>query len=87
VRALLERTDGARWVGTSEGLFRGRDERFERIGPAELVGVRCVLEDPVSGTVWVGTETGLARLEGSTLRCYGVSGWRATATSRRVTTS
>jgi len=67
VRALLESRDGSFWVGSVGGLYRRDGGRFEPVFPGELAGVRCLLEDPSAGALWVGGQEGLARIEGESV--------------------
>jgi PAS domain S-box-containing protein len=63
---------GTIWIGTySEGLFRMEGEALTRV-PFEETGSRKIicLTTNLAGALWVGTETGLARLETAGFRRY-----------------
>jgi ligand-binding sensor domain-containing protein len=56
---------GTIWIGTSEGLYRIRDQRIDILNRASgLAGerVRAILPNP-DGTLWVGSDGGLNFLE------------------------
>jgi ligand-binding sensor domain-containing protein/signal transduction histidine kinase len=66
VNAVIEDREGAILAGTSAGLFRLRESRFERIAFPAPTGVHeaefvNVLFVDGSGTLWVGAATGLYR--------------------------
>ena len=69
IRALFEDSRGTLWVGTNEqGVFYYHDGRFYGIndpGTTEFLSVRCFAE--VNGTVYVGTSSGLARIDKNTI--------------------
>lgn len=78
IRALFEDSRGNLWVGTNDkGVFVYEDGRFTACDlPKEDLyhSVRCFAED-ASGTVYVGTSTGLAKIGGSReLTPVGVQG-------------
>jgi diguanylate cyclase (GGDEF)-like protein len=66
VTALYEDRVGRILVGTrGGGIVRFKDDRFVRESGFEATAglrVKAILEDP-SGTLWVGTETGLVRIK------------------------
>jgi ligand-binding sensor domain-containing protein len=70
VYCLLVSHDGVLWVGTEGGgLLRYSGGKFRAFGPAEGLTngfVRVIYEDR-TGTLWVGTDDGLYRLEGERL--------------------
>lgn len=59
IRSLAFDASGALWVGTNgDGLFRYRDERWERFGPENGLPARRInvlLHSPEEGLLWVGT--------------------------------
>ncbi len=71
VYSLLTARDGTLWAGTEGGgLIRYREGAFRIFGALEGLTnlfVRVVFEDR-HGTLWVGTDRGLFRLEGTALR-------------------
>jgi ligand-binding sensor domain-containing protein len=71
VYSLLTARDGTLWAGTEgSGLVRYRDGAFRIFGALEGLTnlfVRVVFEDR-HGTIWVGTDRGLFRFEGTALR-------------------
>jgi len=76
VWALFPEVDGSMWVGLeSEGLARVSPAGIERWSTAEGLpgnGVRAILRAR-DGVLWVGTDNGLARLEGN--RFVRTTGW------------
>jgi signal transduction histidine kinase/CheY-like chemotaxis protein/ligand-binding sensor domain-containing protein len=72
VQSIFQARDGAIWIGMSGGgvtrLAGGRLTEFrEQHGLADD-SVLSLTEDPVSGTMWVGTTRGLSRIDGRTVR-------------------
>ena len=65
VRCLLATADGALWAGTADGLMRWKHHVWTRFGAEQGLPagpVRALVE--ASGTLWVWTDMGLARLDG-----------------------
>lgn len=70
VRAIHEGRDGVLWLGTTNGLGRCQNEKWEWISkthglPDDLVLALC--EDP-SGSVWIGTAGGLVLYQDNQLK-------------------
>jgi ligand-binding sensor domain-containing protein/signal transduction histidine kinase len=64
VGVLLEDRQTNLWVGTGGGLYRLRQDRFERVtGPNPLRGLVYSLLEDHQGGLWAGTGTGLIRLD------------------------
>ena len=72
VRAVLCSSDGALWVGSSEGLIRLKDSRQQRWTTKDgLVDNRInALMQSSDGTLWIGTQDGLSRLRNGRLENY-----------------
>lgn len=85
VFAVCASRDGSAWIGTSdEGVFHYRDGQFEHFAAAEglLDGrIRVLLEDTRTN-IWVGTDGGLFRRQGSGFeRVYGPKPLKAAVNS------
>jgi ligand-binding sensor domain-containing protein len=64
VHCVLPASDGKLWVGTWKGLMVREDGQFRRIGVEDGLShpmVVCMVEDPRSGDLWMGTMRGLNR--------------------------
>ena len=64
VHCVLPASDGKLWVGTWKGLIVREEGKFRRIGPEEGLShpmIVCMVEDPVTGDLWIGTMRGLNR--------------------------
>ena len=73
VLAMAQSSDGDVWLGTRDsGLYRMRGGRMERVGPGlPDPKVNCLL--PLDGgELWVGTDRGIVRWNGSALTSDGV---------------
>ena len=72
IAAIAQDSTGAIFFGTEgKGLVRLRDGRFSTLTTAEgLSGDRISSLHAVSDGLWIGTETGLDRLEGEELRSF-----------------
>ena len=73
VLALTTSRDGALWAGTARGgvfrLFHGTYTRWTTAQGLPTDQVNAIYQDP-AGTVWIGTQAGLCRIDGS--RCTRV---------------
>jgi signal transduction histidine kinase/ligand-binding sensor domain-containing protein/CheY-like chemotaxis protein len=69
VHAVHEDSLGFLWIGSHGSVWRGQRGGFERIDGPEGWGLyaRCFLENP-DGTMWVGTDKGLAAIDVRTLQ-------------------
>lgn len=78
VWALLEGRDGRLWAGTDDGLFlrTGEFEPWQREQPigveVAMAGVRVLAED-ARGRIWVGSSSGLSRIESGGSERAGIS--------------
>ena len=74
VHVVLKTTDGKLWIGTWNGLcVREEDGKFHRYGPEDGLShkmVLCMVEDPKTGDLWVGTMRGLNRVSGGRITTY-----------------
>lgn len=74
VHTVLKTTDGKIWIGTWNGLcVREEDGKFRRYGPEDGLShkmVLCMVEDPKTGDLWVGTMRGLNRVSGGRITTY-----------------
>jgi ligand-binding sensor domain-containing protein len=74
VHAVLKASDGRLWVGTYNGLLvREADGSFHRYGTEDGLShrmVMCLVEDPTTGDLWIGTMRGLNRLSGGKITSY-----------------
>jgi ligand-binding sensor domain-containing protein len=74
VHAVLKTSDGRLWVGTYNGLLvREADGSFHRYGLEDGLShrmVMCLVEDPKTGDLWIGTMRGLNRLSGGKITSY-----------------
>jgi signal transduction histidine kinase/ligand-binding sensor domain-containing protein len=70
VMCLLEDRKGVLWIGTSGGgLVRRVGERFEAFGVAQGLASSVVFDLQEDGdTLWVGTNAGISRVQGSEVR-------------------
>ena len=70
VQVIREDARGIVWVGTDGGgLNRLAGERFVSVAPSLPVNVLALHE--AGSTMWVGTDAGLCRVDGSTASCFG----------------
>lgn len=84
VRALLERADGALWIGSNEGVSVYRDGRIVRtLGVKDGLpdGNVYMLYETAQGALWIGTSNGMAvvRRDGSVRRWSPMSDFPAVA--------
>lgn len=74
VHAVYKTSDGRLWIGTWNGLcVRGEDGRFRRYGPEDGLSHKMVLqivEDPLTGDLWIATMRGLTRYSGGKFTVY-----------------
>ncbi len=74
VHAVLKITDGHLWIGTWDGLCVREDNGpFKRYGPEQGLShklVLCLVEDPKTGDLWVGTMRGLNKFSGGKITKY-----------------
>jgi ligand-binding sensor domain-containing protein len=74
VHAVLKTTNGQLWIGTWDGLCVREDNgKFKRYGPEHGLShkmVLCVVEDPKTGDLWVGTMRGLNKFSGGKITRY-----------------
>ena len=74
VHAVLKTSDGKLWIGTWGGLcVRQEDGKFRRYGPEHGLSHRlvlCLVEDPKTGDLWIGTMRGLNRFSGGKITRY-----------------
>jgi ligand-binding sensor domain-containing protein len=64
VHCVLPASDGKLWVGTWKGLMVRENGKFRKIGVEAGLShqmVVCMVEDPRSGDMWIGTMRGLNR--------------------------
>jgi len=64
VHCVLPASDGKLWIGTWKGLVVREDGQFRRIGVEDGLSqqmVVCMVEDPRTGDLWIGTMRGLNR--------------------------
>ena len=62
VHCVLTASDGRLWVGTYKGALVREDGKFRHIGTEEGLThpmVMCMVEDPHTGDMWIGTMRGL----------------------------
>lgn len=73
-RVLLERRDGALWIGGSRGLHELREGRVRAVSlpglPSEDVHV---LAEEASGALWIGSSKGLRKFQDGPLRAFSRS--------------
>jgi len=74
IHAVLKASDGRLWIGTWNGLgVRAPDGTWRRYGPEDGLShklVLCLVEDPKTGDLWVGTMRGLNRVSGGKITTY-----------------
>jgi len=64
IHCVLPASDGKLWIGTWKGLVVREDGQFRRIGVEDGLSqqmVVCMVEDPRTGDLWIGTMRGLNR--------------------------
>jgi signal transduction histidine kinase/ligand-binding sensor domain-containing protein len=73
VISIVEATDGAIWLGTRDaGLFRVRGTQLSRHADGlPDMKINCLLAEP-GGAVWIGTDRGVARWNGTEVTQAGV---------------
>jgi len=77
--SLQAAPDGSLWIGTgSSGLLRYRNGGFEKMGDPGLAkaSIRALLMDS-RGVLWIGSDGGLARLDGGRNASIFTGGWEA----------
>lgn len=62
--AILPDPDGALWLANLIGVARLDGHRFESVAEADLPKHAWSIQRDRTGTLWVGAEKGLFRLEG-----------------------
>ncbi len=70
---VLRASDGKLWVGTFNGVMVREDGKFRRIGVEDGLShkmVLCMVEDPRTGDMWVGTMRGLNRYSAGRATSY-----------------
>jgi ligand-binding sensor domain-containing protein len=70
---VLRASDGKLWVGTYDGVLVREDEKFRRIGVEDGLShkmVLCMVEDPHTGDLWIGTLRGLNRYSAGRTTSY-----------------
>lgn len=72
--AIAGGADGDVWIGTSEGLFHGRDGTFTQVGQEAGLGNSLVrsLKLARNRDLWIGTNDGLVRLRNGTFKTFTV---------------
>ncbi len=74
VHAVLKTSDGQLWIGTWNGLcVREENGKFKRYGPEHGLShklVLCMVEDPKTGDLWIGTMKGLNKFSGGKFTRY-----------------
>jgi PAS domain S-box-containing protein len=75
IRSLLAARDGSLWIGTEGAgvcrFYHGKFESFRQSTGFLNNYVRCLFQDR-AGRIWVSTAAGLARLDASGWRFYGI---------------
>ncbi|KAA3611850.1 MAG: hypothetical protein DWQ01_07125 [Planctomycetota bacterium] len=67
IRLLYEGSDGTLWVGAITGLWSLTEQGFVKFPDSSIINVRCMIEDPETGDLWIGTQGGLARIQGESV--------------------
>ncbi len=73
VHCVLPASDGKLWVGTYKGVVVREEGKFRPIGVEEGLShsmVMCMVEDPASGDMWLGTMRGLNRYSAGRITTY-----------------
>ncbi|MCX6904777.1 MAG: hypothetical protein NTW03_15110 [Verrucomicrobia bacterium] len=74
VHCVLKTSDGKLWIGTWNGLcVREANGKFRRFGPDDGLShkmVLCLVEDPRTGDLWIGTMRGLNRYSAGRITTY-----------------
>ena len=74
VHCVLKTSDGKLWIGTWNGLcVREANGKFRRFGPEDGLShkmVLCLVEDPRTGDLWIGTMRGLNRYSAGRITTY-----------------
>jgi ligand-binding sensor domain-containing protein/anti-sigma regulatory factor (Ser/Thr protein kinase) len=73
VQALLGASDGALWIGSTEGLIRvsnGRETKLTEGGDLASASVFS-LEEGEDGTLWIGTNEGFRRVRKGEVQSFG----------------
>ena len=86
VHCLLQDHIGFIWAGTATGLFRYDGARFTDFPvPGSGTIVQALAETP-DGTLWVGTNSGLARMRDGKLQMVEAVGWVGIPTQSSLVT-
>jgi hypothetical protein len=74
VHTVLKTSDSKLWIGTWDGLcVREENGKFKRYGPEDGLThkmVLCMVEDPKTGDLWIGTMRGLNKFSGGKFTRY-----------------
>lgn len=74
VHCVLKTSEGQLWIGTWNGLCVREDNgKFRRYGPEDGLShkmVLCLIEDPKTGDLWIGTMRGLTRFSGGKFTAF-----------------
>lgn len=74
VHSVLKTAAGKLWIGTWDGLcLQEANGKFKRYGPEDGLShklVTCMVEDPKTGDLWVGTMRGLNKFSGGKITKY-----------------
>ena len=73
VHCVLPASDGKLWVGTWKGLVIRENGKFSKIGVEQGLShqmVVCMVEEPRSGDMWIGTMRGLNRYSAGRITVY-----------------
>ncbi len=80
VHCLLQDHIGFIWVGTANGLFRYDGARFTAFGVPGVGEVVQALAETPDGTLWAGTNGGLAQLRDGSWQVVDSVGWNSIPT-------
>jgi ligand-binding sensor domain-containing protein len=73
VHCVLRASDGRLWVGTYQGAVVRDNDGFHRVGTEQGLSHRmviCMVEDPRTGDLWIGTMRGLNRYSAGRITVY-----------------
>lgn len=73
VHCVLRSSDKKLWVGSYDGALVRQDDKFKRIGVESGLShkmVLCMVEDPRTGDMWIGTMRGLNRYSAGRITAY-----------------